>query len=529
MNSIRNKLFLRLGILIIFFVATIILANSFLLEAYYTYQKKEELIDYYNLINNMPASSYAEQLNAFVDIESTANIDILIRDKSGDIIYTSNGYMLDERFRPEGMRPPDAAAELSSASSPAEPTMNPESAKASENPLSESDDALAGKKPPIPEFKEKVIDDKIKFIWAQDDFNDAINLLLEGDLDNAYNIRMRLPLTSIDSSLKIVNQFILIIGCITFVLAMAVAYWMAKAFTKPIMEMNLVTSHLKKLNFDEVCKTNSRDEIGQLAESINEMAVELKANVESLNIRNEELREEIIQKENINNKRQQLLQNVSHELKTPLALMQGYAEGLAMNIARDKDRANFYCEVIMDETRKMDKLVEGLLSINQLEFGDDPPQPKPFDLSRLISYVAKKYEAIFKEKDVQCTILTPERAMAFADDFRTEQILTNYINNAIAYMDDRREMQISVETSEQHWRVCVTNSGPEIPEAELEKIWDSFYKIDRARTREKGGHGLGLSIVRAIQQAEHNAFGAANVENGICFYFEIDMLEETEN
>lgn len=498
MHSIRNKLFLRFGILIVFFVAMIILANSFILETYYTHQKKQKLIAYYNQINGMQADSYADKLNEFIDMESTSNIDILLKDKFGEITYTSNGYMLDERFRPEYLEKPVKL----------EPEIN--------RPIG------ADAKIPVPILRREKINENIEFIWAQDDFNDALNLLLEGSLDNGYNIRMRLPLTSINATVEIVNQFILIIGGITFVLAMNVAFILSKTFTKPITEMNKVTLHLKKLNFDEACRTDAKDEIGQLAASINEMASVLKSTLESLHIRNEELNQEIVQKENINSKRQQLLLNVSHELKTPLSLLQGYAEGLSLNIAKDKDRVDFYCEVIIDEAKKMDKLVEGLLSINQLEFGDDPPIRESFDVARLVNYVIKKYEPVFQEKQMRYNVEMPTEAWAFADVFRTEQILTNYINNAIAYMDENKLLGIVLDRNKDHWRIRIINSGQAIPGNELEKVWDSFYKIDRARSREKGGHGLGLSIVRAIQMADDNAYGAENVEEGIAFWFEVD-------
>ena len=282
---------------------------------------------------------------------------------------------------------------------------------------------------------------------------------------------------------------------------------------------------MKKLDFDTRCKVESNDELGQLAHSINEMSVELDNTIHSLNISNTELQQEIKEKIRIDEKRKQLLNNVSHELKTPLALMQGYAEGLKLNVAKNHNRVDFYCDVIVDETKKMNYLVQNLLNINQIEFGDEVLHKSEFEIVDFVDYIMEKYTPRFEENNIDVKLNLIDPTEVYADSFKAEQVLTNYLNNAIQYVDEHKEVRVTLSKVNNNVRIEVYNSCQPISNAELEKLWDSFYKRDKARTRETGGHGLGLSIVKAIQEASENDYGVRYEGNGITFWFELDIAD----
>lgn len=224
--------------------------------------------------------------------------------------------------------------------------------------------------------------------------------------------------------------------------------------------------------------------------------------------------------------RKEFVYSVSHELKTPLALIQGYAEGLKVNVNEDEDSKNFYCEVIMDEASKMNKLVKELLDLSQMETGYFKLGKRDFKLSDLLERLLSKYQPIFTEKNVLPRVKKQADLLVHADAVRTEQILVNYINNALDHLDASRMLIIKCEKKGEKARGSVFNSGKAIPDESLDKVFNSFYKVDRARTRAYGGTGLGLSIVKAIQELDQNAYGVENRDHGVEFWFEIDLAQE---
>ena len=220
--------------------------------------------------------------------------------------------------------------------------------------------------------------------------------------------------------------------------------------------------------------------------------------------------------------RKEFISNVSHELKTPIALIQGYAEGLQECINDDQASRDFYCEVIIDEADKMNQLVKNLLTLNQLESGSDQVVFEHFDLMEVIQGVVNATAILREQNQISLIVHGQKPEYVWADEFKTEQVLTNYISNAIHYAAGEKHISVKVLPGEETVRVEVFNTGNLIPEQEIPHIWDKFYKVDKARTREYGGNGIGLSIVKAIMDSFHRQCGVRNEENGVTFWFELD-------
>jgi signal transduction histidine kinase len=224
--------------------------------------------------------------------------------------------------------------------------------------------------------------------------------------------------------------------------------------------------------------------------------------------------------------RKDFVSNVSHELKTPLSLILGYAEGLQENIAHDEDSKNYYCSVIMDEAEKMDILVKSLLDLSQIESGFFQLERTDFNLSLLLHDITQKYLTVLADKKIILETDIDANSFVNGDTLRMEQVLLNLFTNAIDHAEFNKIVKIAVKDTGDHYRVFVYNSGRPIPEESLEKIWTSFYKVDTARTREYGRYGLGLSIVRAIQELHGNSYGVENVEDGVVFWFDLDKANK---
>jgi signal transduction histidine kinase len=244
--------------------------------------------------------------------------------------------------------------------------------------------------------------------------------------------------------------------------------------------------------------------------------------ITELNIKNKTLEEDIEKERKIDEMRKEFISSVSHELRTPLSVIQGYAEGLVSNVAESEEDRKFYCDVIMKETDKMNKLVKDLLNLSQIESGYFHIEKTEFNITSLIEYVLNKYKSNFAEKNIEIQFELGESYIVCGDMVRIEQILTNYINNAINHVDNNRIIKINQIVDKDKIKISVFNSGKHIPEEYIEKIWTSFYKVDKARTRAYGGYGLGLSIVKALSDLHNNAYGVENIEGGVTFWFEVD-------
>ena len=204
-------------------------------------------------------------------------------------------------------------------------------------------------------------------------------------------------------------------------------------------------------------------------------------------------------------------------------MIQGYAEGLNECVNDDEESREFYCSVIVDEANKMNKMVKSLLSLNRLEFGSNNIQYEKFDINMVIGGVLNSLDYLIKQYEIQIDFSETNERYVYADEFKIEEVITNYITNAIHYATGEKKIRITEEIHDKTLRVSVFNTGNPIPESELKNIWVKFYKVDKARTREYGGSGIGLSIVKAIMKAHDKQCGVINHEDGVEFWFELDF------
>ncbi|HEY8465107.1 MAG TPA: ATP-binding protein, partial [Bacillota bacterium] len=276
------------------------------------------------------------------------------------------------------------------------------------------------------------------------------------------------------------------------------------------------------LDFSQKYSGTEQDELGELGRSINSLSAQLEKSISDLTKANQQLQADIERERLIDEMRKSFISNVSHELKTPIALIQGYAEGLKVNVNEDAESKNFYCDVIIDEAGKMNRLVKQLLELAKLESGSLPLERDNFAIEKLLQQVLKRNQLLFEEKGVRLETGNPTGLWVNADIELIEQVINNFLSNALNHVDETRLIRVTVRQVGEKVRVVVFNSGLPIPEESIDKIWTSFYKVDKARTREYGGSGLGLSIVRAVQEAHGNAYGVINRADGVEFWFELD-------
>ena len=300
---------------------------------------------------------------------------------------------------------------------------------------------------------------------------------------------------------------------------------MTNRINRPISELTKLSEKMSDLDFDARYQSRAGNEIDVLGDNFNKMSRKLESTISELKSANNKLQKDIEDKIKIDEMRKEFLDNVSHELKTPIALIQGYAEGLNENISDDPESREFYCEVIMDEASKMNKLVKNLLTLNQLESGKDAPVMERFDIVSLIRGVLGSMHIMIEQKEATVIFEETEPVYVWADEFKIEEVVTNYTSNALNHLDGERKVEIKVLQEEDCVKVTVFNTGTPIPEEDIPNLWNKFYKVDKARTREYGGSGIGLSIVKAIIESMNQKYGVCNYDNGVEFWFTLDCRQ----
>ncbi|MCD7750537.1 MAG: HAMP domain-containing histidine kinase [Lachnospiraceae bacterium] len=332
---------------------------------------------------------------------------------------------------------------------------------------------------------------------------------------------------SISESAALSNRFLIAIGISAGLIAALIGWMTSSRISKPILELAGISERITHLDFDAKYTGKEKNEIGVLGQNMNALSESLEETISQLKTANTELQRDLELKTALDEQRQELLSSVSHELKTPIALIQGYAEGLKDGIADDPETLNEYLDVILDESERMNRMVKSLLSLNELEEGRDSFTMERFDAAELVRNYLAGAEILFADSGAALTLHCPDSLYAWGDEFKVEEVLMNYVSNAAHYVcGDGKRIEINVEDIGKQVRVSVYNSGSQIPEESLPRVWEKFYKVDKARTRTYGGSGVGLSIVKAIMEGMGQQYGVYNVEDGVVFWFTLEKVEQ---
>ncbi|WP_432406776.1 sensor histidine kinase [Wukongibacter sp. M2B1] len=489
-NSIGIKLFIGITCFALLIVSLSWILNTNYLEGYYLRKKQDSIIKFGKEIQSDYNNNYIyNNDDRLKNIESMIGGDITILDEFGNAIYSSSLMQFRGGGKGKG--------------------------KGSSWGLSLiSDKGL----------QMLISGETILESYIHPRFN-TLSLVLASPLENGHILIMESPLAPVKESVEIAQDFYIYIGVVSLIIGTIIAFIFSKIFTKPIIKLNNVAKSMTHLDFSKKYTINGNDEINQLGKTINFLSDKLDASISDLNRANERLRKDIEKEKQLEQLRKEFVSSVSHELKTPIALIQGYGEGLKDAVIEDEDSKNFYCDVIIDESKKMDKLVKDLLNLSALESGHYQLQRKNFNIYDLIQGIINKYNPIFDEKGINLKFDSDDKNMeAYADPTRIEQVLVNFINNAINHVDEKKIIEINIIDYIEKIKVTVINTGKLIPESDIDKIWDSFYKVDKSRAREYGGTGLGLSIVKNILKLHNSSFGVQNVSNGVKFWFELDRI-----
>lgn len=459
--KIKGKLFFYVSCVVLAFVVVLILLLSTTFDSYVRSQKKKEILKIYNQLNQAEVC----QLNSteyIMEIEMESNIRLSLRDTNFTPVYQQPFSPMDRFF---------------------------------------------------PHIKD-IASGEYTFLEApkKADFQ-AINFI--GKFDNGYYMTCQIPFSYVHENMQYTIMFIVYAGIIALCLCFFISYYLAKKISDPIVEIDKVTAKMADLDFSEKCTYNSDDELGHLSGNVNFLSEELERNITSL-------QQEIENERKIDEMRKNLIINVSHELKTPIFLIQSYAEGLKANIADSQQDRDYYCDVITDESLRMDKMVKELLSLAKLEAGKQQLHLSPFSMQEMVDKLLKSTKISLESKQI-CVQVHLHPDTVYGDKDMLEQAVRNLLINAIDFTQNHGIIKLYSTVEDGKYLLHVYNSGSHIPEEELEKLWQNFYRVDKSRNRAYGGTGIGLSIVKAVMDSHKNGYGVVNKDDGVEFTIVLDL------
>ena len=305
--------------------------------------------------------------------------------------------------------------------------------------------------------------DNYQVVEFRDNTQQVDYLALWGTVGNSYNIFIRSPLESIQETMGLFFRFLLIVGIAVIAGGILFVWYFSRRLTEPLRELAVLSARMADLDFNAKYTSGGGGEIGVLGENFNIMSQKLENTISELKNANFRLQQDIEQKEKMEKMRTDFMGNVSHELKTPIALIQGYAEGLKEGVSDDPESREFYCDVIMDEASKMNQMVKNLMTLNQLEFGDENVEFQRFDLTELIRGVLQSMEIMAQQKEAKVQFRQKDPVYVWADEFKAEQVVRNYVSNAFNHLDGDRVVDVKIIPAGDKVKVTVFNTGTPIP------------------------------------------------------------------
>lgn len=480
------KLFLSIAVIFVAFVVIISIANSALLTEFFKFKEERILLENSRKLSDLDVSNPDSVTARIAEIRDKYNFDIEIYENNGRVLYTTVGRQMMD-FIHSGFDRPGFA-------------MNHEQMET---------------------LKSKITDDGVIMETAVSKFNNKEYLLCKQE-KNGIITELRIQTVILENSAAAASEFIFIIAVICLALSLVWVFLFARRFSKPIVEMSVITEKMSELDFSQKVSVSGDDEIAQLGGSINGLSDKLDAALCSLRSANEKLTDEIESERRLDVMRKAFVANVSHELKTPLSVISGYAEGLKLNVNTESKEA--YCDTIIDETERMNRLVLSILELSKYESGQMPATNEVFNLYTVADTFAKRI--LVAREDIRFENLMPEDLPVYSDMLQTEQILKSFLENAAAHTKENGRVTLSSDDVGDKVKIKIFNEGDCIDPEIMPNIWQSFWRADKAHSRSEGRFGLGLSIVSAIVKNAGCSCGVYNRDDGVCFWFTVNKVNE---
>ena len=466
-KTIRIKLFLIFFLSIVSLIVTGLVMNVLFLESYYVYKNKTFFEDMRDRVGTEFVQNQ-KGIEAYIeDIGKRQEMNLEIVDSKGKIEFSSIA---------KGQRGEDLPREVAEAFNSGQQTL---------------------RTAPIYTI---VTNDKNEV--------DKKKLLYMIKLSEDHYLIMSKPVSWITESVSITNQFTSMTGLIIIIVGGLLTFVISSRATKPILEMNDVAKQISQLNFETQVQIKTSDEIGNLGQSINTISEKLSESIEGLRLDIE--------------RRKQLVRDISHELKTPIGVIKGYSEGIQYGVADSPEMMEKYMQTIVDECNRMDTMVKELIELSRYEYVEREADLSEIQIGSFVTTLKERFEPVFSDNGLKVNWVGDFEDFIYVDYHLMMRALSNFLTNAVKYVDDNKQIDVSIINHDHTTTLSVYNSGKPIPEKEVDKLWDVFYKVDETRAKdEKSGSGLGLSIVKQIVLLHEGRVEVDNKNHGVTFKIKI--------
>ncbi|WP_237982005.1 sensor histidine kinase [Bacillus thuringiensis] len=376
----------------------------------------------------------------------------------------------------------------------------------------------------ILQFQSEWITDKVKLSgenWVQNEINingikylETIKpILKDGQVkEMIYSLSSLQPITK---ATELMSDYYIYIIAFVLVLSLIVSFYYSRIITKPLLKINEATKKIMKFEFQDQLSIKSKNEIGELSSNINQLSDRMEGYIN-------QLKDDLEKEKQLEQTRKDFIAGVSHELKTPLSVMQVSASMLQDGIAPEMNQ--YYWEALEKEIEKMNVLIDEMLNLAKYESGTYQIQMEQVNVVDLIQQVEKDLHGQIDEKSLEI-ITNIDYVCVKGKANLLEQVITNLFTNAIRYTDAKQLIVIDVKEEENVVYIGFENKGTHIAEENIDKIWDQFYRMDKSRKRVCGGTGLGLAIVKNILELHAAEYGVMNTEDGVLFYLRLNKWD----
>lgn len=365
------------------------------------------------------------------------------------------------------------------------------------------------------------LDEKSYFETRQEYYATAKYIVYGTFFKNNAGIEMYSSVDVIKANARTASWALLWSSLVLILFIFAVFLFYTYTFTVPLGKINRVTKKIGNLDFSEVCPTFRIRELSELSSSVNALSSSLDLTMHELKKKNERLEHDIERERRLEESRRGFIANASHELKTPIAIIQGYAEGI--RFAETKEDSEEYCDVIAEEAEKMNKLVVRMLEMMRLENNGHELKNEKLPLRRAVLSCLSSREKYLSDQGITLVLEINESFVGYGDRELFERVFNNYFSNALSHIEGKKILKISCEVVGEFFRLSVFNSGKPIADEDIEHIWNSFYRADKSRSRAQGRFGLGLSIVADAQSLQNAKYGVVNHSDGVEFWFDVKI------
>lgn len=467
--SIKKKMFAFFGALIIGFVLVLVFTDLFFVSNFFISESKNQMSEICNSIKTTFPQRDKSDINAFDEylqnINEQRNVKILIVNSDEQILFRQN--------------------DASSKGYQSEKLYSRWSAAFNNN----FERIEAG-------------EECYEVFTSRDDSLERVVLMSK--LEDDYYLILSRSLTSIQDNVRISNKFIIIIGIFVFIIGMTLVFVFARGISNSIIQINSVARSIANLDFKQKVQVKEKGEIGELADSINIISDKLNDSINSL-------KEDVLSRE-------QLVRDMSHELKTPIAAVKGYAEGLKYGIANNPEKVEKYCDVIVSQCDEMDNLIKSMLNISKMDNMKENIEKNRFSISEFNVSIIESFEMKLLEKNINLITNDYEDKQICANRLLLQQAISNYMDNAVRCTPEGGKIELTYMWEENGIKITVFNIGDKIDQSELERLWNVFYKVDKSRMQNGTvNYGVGLAIVKKVADIHKGKVWVENCDDGVLF------------